>query len=184
MDYRSQGIAHIRVEKYDQQRSQQLDQFMANEMMSCRFSDIPAESGVRSFCGRVTSTALTTDGHQILCLSDGTRPAIKSHPPEGQKLLLPARGRKRRAASESEEETIQLRITDPVSSDQSVIADDIIVVLNAKFDHIPETGLTLITTNRNKTLGKAVSSRMRDTSGSIGSNYTQSLIMCMLVRES
>lgn len=73
-----------------------------------------------------------------------------------QKYLLPSAGTKR-VNEESSEETLMLKITDPVSTDQSVTPNNVIVVFNAKFDHQTETGLTLICTNRNKKLGKAVS---------------------------
>lgn len=155
LDHRSQAVAHVQLETFDQQRSQQLIDFLTKEITACRFSEIPAESGIRTFCGRVTSTAVTAEGHQILSLSDGSCPVIRSHSVMTQKCLLQSGG-KRRAVPENND-TIQLQITDPVSNEQSVSPDDVIVVFNAKFDHQDETCLTLITTNRNKKLGKAVS---------------------------
>ena len=156
LDHRSQAVAHVQLEHFDQKRSEQLVQFLTKEITGCRFSNIPAESGIRTFCGRVTSTAVTAEGHQILCVTDGSRPVISSHSVTAQRCLLQAGGKKR-AVQETSETTIQLQVTDPVSNEQSVSPDDVIVVFNAKFDHQPETRLTLITTNRNKKLGKAVS---------------------------
>lgn len=155
LDHRSQAVAHVQLERFDQQRSDQLIQYLTKEIAACRFSEIPAESGVWTLCGRVTSTAVTAEGHQILCLSDGSCPKIRSHSVTVQKCLLQSGG-KRRAVQETSD-TIQLQITDPVSNEQSVSPDDVIVVFNAKFDHQQETCLTLITANRNKKLGKAVS---------------------------
>lgn len=153
-DCRTQGVEYVRFDQFDKTRSQQLIKFLSNEITSCRFCDIPPEKGIRSFCGRVTSTAVTPEGHQIICLSDGTRPVIKSHSVTGQKYLMSSGRSKGETASEY---TLQLTVTDAVSTDQAVTPDDVIVVFNANFEHQPESGLTLITTNRNKKYGKAVS---------------------------
>lgn len=150
VEYRTQGLAIIDVRRLDTKRPEQLQKFLHEEITSCRFSELTAESGSRSFAGRVTfSGFLNEDGHQILCLSDDTIPVIQTHVVRKEDCIL--------TFGEISDQTIQLRITDLAPNYQQIAVNNVVVVFNAAFSHQPDTGITEITASRNKKHGNAVS---------------------------
>ena len=177
LDYRSQAVLYVQLDAKDKERCQQLIRWQECQIRCCRFSDLKPESGVQTLCGRIMSSGVNDKGNQVVYLSDGSTPGVQSHAESQQRYVLrsaSAISAGQSGASDQQQTSnwIQLLVTDPVAADQALAPDDVIVVFNAKLQHESSSDVTLISANRDKKQGNAVSVSLLSTSLSLSSSRT------------